>query len=388
MQLVSIIATGVLGNGSMFNNNSVNIVSSGDGQPDTITKAFIYVLLVIGCFQFAKKVPELIEGLFGIKMSGDLRIGQTLGTFGGATVGGALGSTFGAVGAFAASRNNELGAGKTFLNTARGFASGGITSSFSAGKAGDKGFSTWSQIGRSAAGRNSRAVDIRGTTTALGRAGARTRNALGMQAKKESLDSRLETYNSVVDNVKAMEERAKGQLAVKSNDWKLVQAQRNKLTHDYNTGSFNLADERTKVEDYYRKKNNVPMGPLTDKQQAELNAMVKDQDSIYATRLQQMSDAENKMVEEYINKKDPETGKAADADIGRMQEQVQRITDENDFTVGGKKLGSESEWSDYKEFKTEYDTKAKNLKASNEYEDAVKYDQYIKSSVGQKHMNG
>lgn len=385
MQLISIIATGVLGNGTMINNKSINF---GDaGAPDGVTQMFIYVFLVIGCFQFAKKVPELIEKLFGIKMSGELRIGQTLGSFTGGLVGGAIGSASGLAGAFAASRDNELGAGKTMLNMARGFASGGMRSMISAGKAGDKGVGTWAKTGMSAAGRQSRAVDIRGTTKPLDRVGARVRNAIGMQSKKESLDSRLGVYDNVKSKIDAMEDRAKDQLGKKDDNWKLVQIQREKLQQDYKNGvaSAELTNMEA-AEAQYRKQKGIAVGPL---QQEDMDYIKKHQtDLAYQNCLQSFKDSEDKMVQEYIDRGG--ITENSDADLGSMKDEVNRIVDENKITVNGKTIKKDDKnikWDTYGEFKDYAKDNARNLRTSDEYENATKVEQYIKSSVGQKHMN-
>lgn len=386
MQLVSIIATGVLGDGSMINNESIDFGTAG--APGGVTQMFIYVFLVIGCFQFAKKAPELIEKLFGIKMTGELRIGQTLGSFTGGLVGGAIGSASGLAGAFAASRDNKLGAGKTMLNMARGFGSGGMRSMISAGKAGDKGIGTWAKTGMSAAGRQSRAVDIRGTTKALDRVGARTRNAIGMQSKKESLDSRLGVYDNVKSKIDAMEDRAKDQLGKKDDNWKLVQIQREKLQQDYKNGveSTELTNLNT-AERQFRRMNNITDGRALsmDEQNRILNEAA---DLNYQYYLQTFKDREDKMVQEYIDRGGITEG--ADADLGSMKDEVNRILDENKITVNGKKIKKDAKnikWDTYGEFKDYAKDNARNLRTSDEYENATKVEQYIKSSVGQKHMN-
>ena len=384
MQLISIIATGILGKGDMINvNNNYGQVNSLGG----ITQMFIYVFLVIGCFQFAKKAPELVEKLFGIKMSGELRIGQTLGSFTGGLVGGAIGSVSGLAGAFAASRDNGLGAGKTMLNMARGFGSGGMRSMISAGKAGDKGIGTWAKTGMSAAGRQSRAVDIRGTTKALDRVGARTRNAIGMQSKKESLDSRLGVYDNVKSKIDAMEDRAKDQLGKKDDNWKLVQIQREKLQQDYKNGvaSAELTNMEA-AEAQYRKQKGIAVGPL---QQEDMDYIKKHQtDLAYQNCLQSFKDSEDKMVQEYIDRGG--ITENSDADLGSMKDEVNRIVDENKITVNGKTIKKDDKnikWDTYGEFKDYAKDNARNLRTSDEYENATKVEQYIKSSVGQKHMN-
>ncbi len=355
-QLVSIIASGVFGHDGLSGINYGEL-----GEPTGITQMFIYVLLVIGCFKFAKKVPELLESVLGIKGAGELSLNpfKTLttgaaGAAAGAVIGGAVGSVTGAMGALAASRDNkDIGVGKTLFNTARGFVMGGAGSSLSGLR---KGVSSGFTTGKSAAGRQSRAVDIRGTTTALQRAGARTRNALGMQSKKETLDSRIATYDSIADKVSKMEERAKSQLALKNSNWKICQVKREKLKQDYIDNKINSTD--------------------------------------YKDALEQIERQENAMVEQYINRGtwDSNMNKyVKDSDIEVMKKETKRIASENKFTIDGSEFGAEidinSNWSDFKKIKSTYKNKSRDFKASEEYDDATKVDNYVKSSVGQKHMN-
>ena len=128
MQLVSIIATGVLGDGSMINNESIDFGTAG--APGGVTQMFIYVFLVIGCFQFAKKAPELIEKLFGIKMTGELRLadaGKTL-------LGGAVGAGVGGIASGIATASYAGINGKNKLGAfASGFAKGTIGGAVSGG---------------------------------------------------------------------------------------------------------------------------------------------------------------------------------------------------------------------------------------------------------------
>lgn len=61
--------------------------------PEGNLNIFVFIMLVLGIFTFAKKVPQMIEGIFGIKMSGELSLNPfKSGTFTGALAGGALGS--------------------------------------------------------------------------------------------------------------------------------------------------------------------------------------------------------------------------------------------------------------------------------------------------------
>ena len=128
MQLISIIATGVFGDGNMLNNE--NIKYGKTGAPGGVTQMFIYVFLVIGCFQFAKKAPELIEKLFGIKMSGELRLADA----GKATLGGAIGAGVGGIASGIATASYAGINGKNKIGAfASGFAKGTIGGAVSGG---------------------------------------------------------------------------------------------------------------------------------------------------------------------------------------------------------------------------------------------------------------
>ena len=56
-------------------------------QASNTMNIFIYIFLIIGCFQVAKKIPELIEKATGIKMSGDLSLNPFKNPFVTATAG-------------------------------------------------------------------------------------------------------------------------------------------------------------------------------------------------------------------------------------------------------------------------------------------------------------
>lgn len=86
MLLISVIASSVLAEDSyiagQINDNAYNI--------------WIYLFLIIGAFMFAKKVPQMIESIFGIKMSGDLNLNPFKSPFLSGAIGGAIGGIAGA----------------------------------------------------------------------------------------------------------------------------------------------------------------------------------------------------------------------------------------------------------------------------------------------------
>lgn len=81
MVLISTIASSVFMDGGNIS-NQINNVEFGYNMG-------IYVLLVIGAFMFAKKVPQMIESIFGIKMSGELNLNPFKGAGGALVAGGA-----------------------------------------------------------------------------------------------------------------------------------------------------------------------------------------------------------------------------------------------------------------------------------------------------------
>lgn len=53
--------------------DSSSLYYNGVAPTDTMNM-FVYVFLILGVFTFAKKVPQMIEGIFGVKMSGDMNL--------------------------------------------------------------------------------------------------------------------------------------------------------------------------------------------------------------------------------------------------------------------------------------------------------------------------
>lgn len=217
MQLISIIATGVLGNGNMINNESINF---GDaGAPGGVTQMFIYVFLVIGCFQFAKKAPELVEKLFGFKMSGDLHLASAGKALGGMALGGAIGT----IGAFTGSGAlaGVVGAAKGAINGANGKKLGEI-----AGMSADynRRLGIARANGSTFLGRAHAAISNKlGTPGTMGRVMNEKRNfdnqIQDLEDEKSSIQSEIapkiqeiENYNEEKSFIKAMKDEAKNDI--------------------------------------------------------------------------------------------------------------------------------------------------------------------------------
>lgn len=99
---------------SIFAATGDNSMYYGNTAPGDTMNMFVYVFLILGIFTFAKKVPQMIEGIFGFKMSGELNLnpfkneGFQMG-LGAAAVGGA------ALGAGLV--NTGVGLGRTVMGT-------------------------------------------------------------------------------------------------------------------------------------------------------------------------------------------------------------------------------------------------------------------------------
>ena len=105
-------------------------------QPEPSLNVFIYVFLILGIFTFAKKVPQMIESIFGIKASGELSLNpfKTLGENAGvgALVGGFIGSGSTAIASGATAIANGSGA----LGAAKSAITGGAVGALRGGRGG------------------------------------------------------------------------------------------------------------------------------------------------------------------------------------------------------------------------------------------------------------
>lgn len=70
IQLVKIVSESVIpSNASLYYNSSLTNTKNGKSM-----NLYIYIFLILGAFQVAKKIPELIEKALGIKFSGELQL--------------------------------------------------------------------------------------------------------------------------------------------------------------------------------------------------------------------------------------------------------------------------------------------------------------------------
>lgn len=97
LRLVQMVTNDIL-----YSEDSSKIYYEGIAPSDSSMNIFVYVFLILGIFTFAKKVPQMIETIFGIKLSGELHLNpfKAISDNAGATalVGGAVGLGAGALG--------------------------------------------------------------------------------------------------------------------------------------------------------------------------------------------------------------------------------------------------------------------------------------------------
>ena len=204
-------------------------------EPDATLNIWVYIFLILGAFSVAKKIPELIEKAFGIKMSGEINMSPfknftnnpAFMALSGAAVGGFAGSLAGGVSAYTTAKNLDRGLGSSLLSAAGGVASGGLTGSFRGFKAkGLKGFDAGSQSG----GRIARRMEVRAATGGLkgvpGMAIDRVRDKVGAPTTYESLEAKAKRYDDVVSSADSVKEYITGELKLKNSDYKQIQARK------------------------------------------------------------------------------------------------------------------------------------------------------------------
>ena len=281
------------------------------------------------------------ESIFGIKMSGDLSlnpfksirenaIGNPLVS---GAIGGAVGAGATALGAFGTSRNLGRGVGRSLLSAAGGLGSGMVRGMDAGAQSGGKNL-----IGNASkvAGQTSRAMELRGNTKMMDRIGARARNAVGAQSEYETLENRAKMYESVSGYAKAMEDRAKGELAKKDDNWKLLQAQRARNEQDFASGKLSNAE--------------------------------------YLHNLSYLHTEEDKLVSNYIN-----NGgfNGEDAELAHSRDALDRVIKENKLKY------DTSDWSQIDASSKKAKAQASDIRASDKYENAKAVHEMQKSGMMQ-----
>lgn len=246
IQLVKVITAKLFAGAELYN-------EAFRENADINLNIFVYIFLILGAFQVAKKIPELIEKAFGIKLSGELNLNPFKALsdglnnpFVGAVAGGVAGGAAGAMAAFTTSRNHDKGPLRSIGSGIGGFVSGGITGFTRGGIAGGtKGWSTGLQSG----GRIARRMEVRSATGGIagfpGMVIDRARDIAGAPTTYESRENKAKRFDSVGESVGKMKDRAVDQLSKKSNAWKAIQARRQFLEQQVKTGAIN---EKTYVD--------------------------------------------------------------------------------------------------------------------------------------------
>ena len=218
------------------------------------TNMFIYIFLVIGAFMFAKQVPQMIENLFGIKMSGQL----SLNPLKSAAVTGALGGVTGAaLGGFAAYNEGKAHGEKGLRSMAS--ALGGAGSGLARGTwAGGKGASDgkWLKNSVRTAGDVAFAKESRREGGALGSLRATIAGAAGMPYQVDQYDKEIAIRQNVIDSAKTVKSTAEDYVTKHSSEYKLLSQQidmarqRGKtFTHNGVTYRGNSAEDMKKAQD-------------------------------------------------------------------------------------------------------------------------------------------
>lgn len=182
------------------------------------TNMFIYIFLVIGAFMFAKKVPQLIESLFGIKMSGELNLNPLKS----AAVTGALGGVAGAtLGGFAA-YNEGKAHGEKGLRSAVS-ALGGAGSGLARGTwAGGKGAADgkWLKNSVRTAGDIAFSKESRREGGMLGSLRATVAGAAGIPYEVDQYDKEIGFRQNVIDQASSVKKTAEDFVKNRSTSYK------------------------------------------------------------------------------------------------------------------------------------------------------------------------
>lgn len=276
MKLVAMVSNTVLG---AFDGFELNNGMFKDGTTVTgVSQMLIFVLLVIGAFQFAKKVPELLESVLGIKGSGDLSLNpfKTLTT---RAIGAAIGSGVGGLGGLAANAIN------TGYKIRKGWKNGSVGKEiFGSGKGTLK-----STAGKGAKARLLAGYVKNGFSNTLGSAiggAARGAYSAGVGSYKNGLKSGIKESNSeVVERRNAREIRKQQKLATKAEN---VLTSFAGVKNEYGTTGKNAAaiknleehmQQNSKMQSRLReeltdKMSNIINSPGSNVQLCDLNAIL------------------------------------------------------------------------------------------------------------------
>ena len=229
--LISVISSMVLASDSTVG-QKVNDITDGD----IVFNIWIYLFLIIGAFMFAKQVPKMIESIFGIKGSGELSLNpfksmgavrdSGFGTLAGGAIGLGVGATASGIAAAAATRDEGGNAWTTFRRGVGGVGAGAVRGVVAGVRSGGKNTLSKSLDVAGIAGRN---AALKTNTKLTQRVSAYSRQAVGMQSKKEGLDKRIGYHDSLAKHASSMKNRATDQLGKKSDKWKWTQQEKANL---------------------------------------------------------------------------------------------------------------------------------------------------------------
>lgn len=373
IQLVKIISESVIPHNTSLYYDS-NLTNSKNGKSMNL---YIYVFLILGAFQVAKKIPELIEKALGIKFSGELRLNpfkalseDLNNPFVGAVAGTVGGAASGAISAYSTARNHNHGLVRSLGSGIGALVTGGATGLARGGMAGGaKGWSAGLQSG----GRIARRMEVREATGGpggiRGMIADRARDVVGAPTTYESMENKAKRYDDVGQAIQAMKDRATDQLSKKSDDWKAIQASRELYAQWLKDGVDN-------------------------------NGNRFDQDA-YVARLNDAYKQEQKLIADYINGNSSINNGKSDGQLEMLRNSLVKTVKDSklkEYDKNGKATGNNisidasTNWNDIGAdgaiIKTSAETSALRIRSSREYNDARDRDQAIHSSrldAHQKH---
>ncbi len=195
MVLISAIASGVLAEGGFIskqiNDNEYNI--------------WIYLFLIIGAFMFAKKVPQMIESIFGIKSSGELNLNPFKNAGMAGLTGVAVGAGVGGIASGIASASVAHGNGDSAIKAlGSGFLKGTIGGGLQGRKWDGKGAASLLRTPLDVSGELARYQDAKHGTSFHSRAAAMGAQLIGAVQPAEMMKKRIENadrFNKLHENV-------------------------------------------------------------------------------------------------------------------------------------------------------------------------------------------
>lgn len=215
---------------------SDSVLSQQIGEANQTYSMWIYLFLIIGAFMFAKRVPELIEKIFGIKGTGEFNLNpfknfanvrdSGFGALAGGAIGLGVGAAASGMAAFSATRDEGGNIGKALFRGAGGTLGGALRGTKVGFQSGGKQTLSKAFDVAGIAGRN---AALKTNTKFSQRLGAQARMAVGMQSKKEGLDKRIGYHEDLNKHAASMKDRASDQLSKKSDNWKWIQQERANL---------------------------------------------------------------------------------------------------------------------------------------------------------------